>query len=907
VLGGGTLAKPRWEFVGWNTDQNGQGTFYAIGGSFSITTNTNLYGVWQEYCTVTYNANFPGGQGTGQAPADAGSPYKANATVTVLGGGTLAKPRWEFVGWNTAQNGQGTFYAAGSSFTITSDVALYGVWQEYCTVTYHANFPDGQGTGLAPTDASSPYKANATITVLGGGTLAKTGWVLTGWNTAQNGQGAFYEVGNTFTITSDINLYGVWQEYCTVTYHANFPGGQGTGAAPVDAASPYKAKATVTVLGGDTLAKPRWEFIGWNTAQNGQGTFYAAGSSFAITSNTNLYGVWQEYCTVTYYANFPDGIETGPAPPDTDGPDGEGTDQEAEDTSSAGTGAAPTDAKSPYKANATVTVLDGGTLAKPRWVLTGWNTEPNGQGAFYAAGDIFTITADTVLYGVWQEYCTVTYHANFPGGTGTETGAETDAGTNPAPEETTGPSGAGTGLAPTDANSPYKANATVTVLDGGTLAKPRWVLTGWNTKPNGQGAFYAAGDIFTITADTVLYGVWQEYCTVIYHANFPESPGTGLAPVDAKSPYKANAEVTVLGNGTLEKSGWAFLGWNTEQNGQGVLYDAGKTFTITSDTNLYGAWNKLPTPSVSPPEIKVVVIPVTSPFIDDHVAYIIGYPDGYVRPERNVSRAEVATVFFRLQTDELRTNNWTMENPFPDVIKALWYNNAISVMCKMGILAGYPDGTFRPNNAITRAELAAIAARFARKMEMLARNDLSFSDIEGHWAESDINYAAAIGWVNGYPEGTFKPNQNITRAEFMTLVNRMLERVPESLDDLLVDEMETWSDNMDTNAWYYLAVQEATNSHTCTFKEGKMPPGLNFEYESWEEMAENRDWSQLEKGLLTNEQVKAQLPTPVNMAISTWQPEKQPQSRYTSQAFSSVSSSYWAYRYEGLAKYVLSQ
>jgi hypothetical protein len=458
-----------------------------------------------------------------------------------------------------------------------------------------------------------------------------------------------------------------------------------------------------------------------------------------------------------------------------------------------------------------------------------------------------------------------------------------------------------------DANSPYKANATVTVLGGETLAKPRWVFTGWNTEQNGQGTFYEAGKTFTITSDTDLYGIWQEYCTVTYHANFPEGMGTGTAPVDTSSPYKRDATVTVLGGAMLAKSGWEFLGWHTDQNSPSALYEAGKTFIITVDTNLYGIWKKLPTPNNRQPVEKIEEeIPVTSPFIDDHVAYIIGYPDGNVRPERNVSRAEVATVFFRLLTDEMRANNWTRENPFPDVSAGIWYNNAISVMYKMGILAGYPDGMFRPNGAITRAELAAIAARFARMMEMLSRNDRGFIDIGGHWAEGDIRYAAAIGWVNGYPDDTFMPNQNITRAEFMTLVNRMLERAPETVDDLLADEMIIWPDNK-PGAWSYLAVQEATNSHTCTFKQGKIVPGLNFEYESWEGMEENRDWSQLEKGLLTSEQVKAQFPTPVNMAISTWQPEKQLQSRNTGLAFSNVSGSYWAYKYDTFAKNVLSQ
>ena len=243
--------------------------------------------------------------------------------------------------------------------------------------------------------------------------------------------------------------------------------------------------------------------------------------------------------------------------------------------------------------------------------------------------------------------------------------------------------------------------------------------------------------------------------------------------------------------------------------------------------------------------------PPLAMFIPDHAAYIIGYPEGDVRPERNITRAEVATVFFRLLSDELRAENWVQQNAFPDVISTNWFNNAVSVMSRMGIVNGYPNGTFMPDGPITRGELAAIAARFARATWMMPTNDRGFSDISGHWAQNDILYAAAIGWVNGYPDGTYRPNQPITRAEFMTLVNRMLERVPETADDLLASQMKTWVDNSDTSKWYYLAVQEATNSHSPEYKSGRMVPDLAFEYERWLEMVKNRDWEQLEKAWST--------------------------------------------------------
>ena len=215
----------------------------------------------------------------------------------------------------------------------------------------------------------------------------------------------------------------------------------------------------------------------------------------------------------------------------------------------------------------------------------------------------------------------------------------------------------------------------------------------------------------------------------------------------------------------------------------------------------------------------------------DHFAYIVGYGNGQVRPQNAITRAEVATIFFRLLTDDVREENFTSTNKYTDVAAGAWYNNAVSTLNAMGIITGYPDGTFRPNAYITRAEFAAIAARFdADGDKTLA----AFSDIANHWAKDEISVAYNNGWVDGYPDGTFGPQRNITRAETVTLVNRVLNRKPETEDDLLPD-MTTWTDNADKKAWYYLAIQEATNSHYYEFK-------TNSEYEKWTELRETRDW-----------------------------------------------------------------
>ena len=222
---------------------------------------------------------------------------------------------------------------------------------------------------------------------------------------------------------------------------------------------------------------------------------------------------------------------------------------------------------------------------------------------------------------------------------------------------------------------------------------------------------------------------------------------------------------------------------------------------------------------------------------EDHYAYIVGYEDGSVQPEGDITRAEVATIFFRLLTDESRNEYWSQTNPYSDVSADDWFNNAVSTLTNAGVLDGYEDGTFKPNGNITRAEFATITARF---FEATYDGENLFPDIEGHWAQDYINEAANAGIVNGYEDGTFRPQQYITRAEAVTMVNRTIERHPDA--DHLLDDMIVWPDNPET-AWYYEQIQEATNSHEYTMNtDDEQNP-----YEIWTKLLPNRDWSELEK------------------------------------------------------------
>ena len=256
------------------------------------------------------------------------------------------------------------------------------------------------------------------------------------------------------------------------------------------------------------------------------------------------------------------------------------------------------------------------------------------------------------------------------------------------------------------------------------------------------------------------------------------------------------------------------------------------TFENVMDNHtIHATFARKHTPTPSTPTVEIPDDDALGLNTTDHFAYIVGYGNGEVRPQNNITRAEVATIFFRLLTDDVRDENLTKTNRYSDVAATSWYNTAVSTLSSMGIITGYPDGTFRPNAAITRAEFAAIAARFDNDGDKTAAK---FSDIATHWAKDEISIAYNNGWITGYPDGTFGPQRDITRAETMTLVNRVLKRQPETEDDLLPN-MTVWTDNANPKAWYYLAVQEATNSHYYEFK-------TNSQYEKWTELRETRDW-----------------------------------------------------------------
>ena len=331
------------------------------------------------------------------------------------------------------------------------------------------------------------------------------------------------------------------------------------------------------------------------------------------------------------------------------------------------------------------------------------------------------------------------------------------------------------------------------------------IAGGWeqtpNTDPNG-----ITGDVTYVYRFGSTGGGSSSGHSTRYTLHYESNGGTAYKDERCSSGTKVTLDKTPT------RESYTFTGWYADK----ALTQKITSVTMNSDKTVYAGWEATGVPD------KLNG--------DDHFAYVIGYPDGKVHPEGNISRAETATIFFRLLKSDIRDGNLTADNEFSDVSDGQWHNKAISTMAKLGIVKGRRADRFDPDASITRAEFAAICARFNTKP---VENSGSFSDISGHWAENEIERAAAFGWISGYPDGTFHPDARITRAEAMTMINRVLCRMPQSESDLL-DSMVTWPDNKRSD-WHYLAVQEATNSHGFD-RQGEVG-------ESWTKLTSVPDWT----------------------------------------------------------------
>ncbi len=400
----------------------------------------------------------------------------------------------------------------------------------------------------------------------------------------------------------------------------------------------------------------------------------------------------------------------------------------------------------------------------------GWNTKADGTGdAFTATTDV---TDNMTVYAQWKVNTTytVTYKDGVDGAA--------------FRDQTT------TGLHSGDPTPAFS----------GTPTRSGYTFTGWQPS-------VAA----TVTDNAVYTAQWAKNSSSSGHSTrytlHYESNG-GTAYKDER--YSSGTKVTL--DKTPTRESYTFTGWYADK----ALTDKITNVKMTGNKTVYAGWEATGVPDMLNG--------------DDHYAYVVGYSDGTVRPNANISRAEVATIFFRLLKEDVRDGNLTAENTFTDVTDGQWHNKAISTMAKLGVVKGRNAEAFDPDAPITRAEFATICARFDKTQISTSSN---FTDISGHWAEKYIERAATLGWIAGYSDGTFRPSNYITRAEAMTMINRVLCRMPQSEDDLL-NNMTVWPDNHPTD-WHFLAVQEATNSHDFDRK-GEVN-------EKWTKLTSAPDWS----------------------------------------------------------------
>lgn len=788
-----------YTFGGWFDNQKCEGSVYVFTGKTMPAHNLTLYAKWvpKTYTVTVYDVDrtkvietftaVPMGRTISESQMPEGK-------VTLGTGDT-------FLGWMDMQDHMPFHFDT----KIHRDYKLYAKTgnAEQFTVTYDL----GDGSGNAPVDSNKYARGAQAVVLPATGVTPPEGKVFLYWSAAGDSTRCY--PGGKLTVTGYMTLtavYGQKTEAVTVTYHSNFA----TDKTDMTAAMPNNS--TITLPGYTDLdlpENPGYTFAGWNTQADGSGTTYMPGNKVLVDTmapGNHLYAIWVKGTGTPYevhhYLERLEG-EYLAVPDEKDNLRGE---------TGAWTAAAAKsyDGFTPKEFAQEMIKADGSTVVK----------------IFYTRNSYLLTYKDSLSTGV---YASQTY----------KYGAAVTAIADPTKTgyTFTGWSPAVPAKMPPEALTVYaqwrKTTPDTVVFDpnninGKTLAaKSLTVYSGsapWETfevvVKEPAGTQRSSGTV------RLSGGSQSASFTGFDPITFPAA-GTytfTVGEVDRNTRYMSyDRNLYTLTVKVEEKGGMLVISDVYYTNAAGRSY---RDFPIVF-SNTYGSY----TPYVP-------VVPPKTPDklnADDHFAYVIGYPDGGVHPHATITRAETATVFFRLLTEKTRKDNLTKYHSFRDVPQGAWYNAAVATMAKLKIITGYPDGTFQPDAPVTRAEFAAIAARFDEKS---ARTTASFRDIYGHWAERYISRSAELGWIRGYTDNTFRPDQSITRAEAMALINRVLNRNPESKDDLL-RSMNIFNDNLDTAKWYYLDVQEAANSHDFIRKANG--------YEMWKKLRADPDWKALER------------------------------------------------------------
>ena len=764
--------------------------------------------------------------------------YKATA---------LTADGFEFDGWYKDSDCTQKFEEGGE--VLTANTNLYGRWTRLGTKTVTFKVKNGKWSNGTAEDNT------VTVELRNGlGTLSADD-VPTGMtpDNDHKAPGAWDSHPNTNTdgISETGNYVYTYtfppKNKCTVTYHWASTENPDSAVLPAQATvtkdTPYPV-ATVDLVGG-------WTFSGWYNNEACTGEPVTTVTCTSAGQNIDLYGKWtHKECYVTFLADYEDMPKRGSLNAD---------------------GQTVSEYKVPVSYGSTLQNA-GKSLPTPvpdeenKWFFKDWDLKEDGSNnPFYTDPDVLNMPVRSNLTFVAQWWPIVTFDAN--GGAWSSGEAMRYVKIQTDTEKVAAES--------TPVRNGYTFLGWYTAADGGDRAN-------FEEKVYGPKTLYAHWAKNAAVTFRIVNGTWSggaaedKTVTVVL---YPQADGTASGTLDASyvpqimlpapgyeniaggweqtpntDPNGITGDVTYVyrfgstgggsssghstrytlhyeSNGgtaykdercssgtkvTLDKTptreSYTFTGWYADK----ALTQKTTSVTMNSDKTVYAGWEATGVPD------KLNG--------DDHFAYVIGYPDGKVHPEGNISRAETATIFFRLLKADIRDGNLTADNDFSDVSDGQWHNKAVSTMAKLGIVKGRRADRFDPDASITRAEFAAICARFNTKP---VENSGSFSDISGHWAENEIERAAAFGWISGYPDGTFRPDARITRAEAMTMINRVLCRMPQSESDLL-DSMVTWPDNKPSD-WHYLAVQEATNSHDFD-RQGEVG-------ESWTKLTSVPDWT----------------------------------------------------------------
>lgn len=787
-----------YTFGGWFDNEKCEGSAYVFTGKTMPAHNLTLYAKWvpKTYSVTVYDVDRTKILRTFDVPMGRTIPESQMPEDKVtLGTGDT------FLGWMDMQDHMPFHFDT----EIHRDYKLYAKTgnAEQFEVTYAL----GDGSGKAPVDSNKYARGAQAVVLPATGVTPPEGKVFLYWSAAGDSTRCY--PGGKLTVTGKMTLtavYGQTTEAVTVTYHSNFA----TDETYTTADMPNNSTITLPGYTGLGLPEnPGYTFAGWNTQANGSGTTYQPGGKVLVDTmapGNHLYAIWVKGTGTPYEVHhYLERLEGAYpyVPHEKDNLRGE---------TGAWTAAAAKsyDGFTPIEFEQKRIKADDSTVVK----------------IFYTRNSYLLTYKDSLSAGVYASQ-TYKYGAAVTAiAAPTKTGY-TFTGWSPAVPATM-PAGALTVYAQWRKTTPDTVVFDPNNINGKTLAaKSLTVYSGsapWETfevvVKEPAGTQRSSGTV------RLSGGSQSASFTGFDPITFPAA-GTytfTVGEVDRNTRYMSyDRNLYTLTVKVEEKGGMLVISDVYYTNAAGRSY---RDFPIVF-SNTYGSY----TPYVP-------VVPPKTPDklnADDHFAYVIGYPDGGVHPHATITRAETATVFFRLLTEKTRKDNLTKYHSFRDVPQGAWYNAAVATMAKLKIITGYPDGTFQPDAPVTRAEFAAIAARFDEKS---ARTTASFRDIYGHWAERYISRSAELGWIRGYTDNTFRPDQSITRAEAMALINRVLNRNPESKDDLL-RSMNIFNDNLDTAKWYYLDVQEAANSHDFIRKANG--------YEMWKKLRADPDWKALER------------------------------------------------------------